>query len=519
MQFRLKGWLRLSRTPVPEEMELIAEVLREKSEDLLSKGVPRGKKGSRIVSWAVDGDKVLLEIEGTRHLRPHDALLRIRNLLTRELRTKRIGAREVRADEYAVTVSVEVERRRIEEIAGDYAEVEEEKPLRVLFRGLSEEDLKSRMIDRVLREIEHLTEEREAKPNMVPTSTILLSTGQKTYVVVGSEPVDPNVEGIKQGWFKRFPGRGQWTFTPPAARLLRVFKGMAEDHVLIPLGFREWMFPKLMPWSVYEKMPGYFDHLAEGLMYVGHVGRDPAALEDFKRDVRLKKKADPSLVKKDMQGPTHVLAAAQCEPFYVFFGKEVTPKEELPIKAYDASGWSYRWEGGGIEGVVRTVEFFRLESVWMGTPDQVTDIRWQLAQKTFDFIDKVLDLEIRMVVGAPFYLTAEQARERLVDVSGEKYQNVPTLDIEAYVAYRGSRNEAEWLEINAISIHKLKYVEGFGIKSSTRVWTGCNGFGLTRYLAAFLARHGFDPSRWPGEVRDRFAKSYDPKPPKLTTWP
>ena len=49
------------------------------------------------------------------------------------------------------------------------------------------------------------------------------------------------------------------------------------------------------------------------------------------------------------------------------------------------------------------------------------------------------------------------------------------------------------------------------------VWTGCAGFGMTRWITAFLAQKGFNPDDWPGEIRRRLGKL--PEPVKTVTWP
>ncbi|RLG39482.1 MAG: serine--tRNA ligase, partial [Thermoproteota archaeon] len=353
MDFLLKGWLKFNRNLDEGDVAVLVDIISRKVPEQFSKGVPRGKKGSRIVNWKVEGDKLKIEIEGTRYLRPHDAILRLKNLLLAELSKRRLGVRDVRIEEYRIRTDVRANASEVREIFGDYAEIVEKEPLTIAFRGLKEEDIKSRMIDRALAELMKVVEEVTVpEGNLVPVGTVLMKTSQKPYATEDGAPIDPSTLALKKGWIKRFPGRGQWVLTSPMARLLRVLKEMIEDHILIPLGFQEWMFPKLIPWDVYERMPGYFEHLAEGLMYVCHAGRDPEALKEFKLEVRLKKKADPSLARRELEGPTHVLAAAQCEPFYQFFSGEIAPEEILPVKVYDASGWTYRWEGGGVEGLL-----------------------------------------------------------------------------------------------------------------------------------------------------------------------
>ncbi|MEM5874219.1 MAG: hypothetical protein QW065_05490, partial [Acidilobaceae archaeon] len=67
------------------------------------------------------------------------------------------------------------------------------------------------------------------------------------------------------------------------------------------------------------------------------------------------------------------------------------------------------------------------------------------------------------------------------------------------------------------TVHIDFYVKAFKIKEfkGRDIWTGCVGHGLTRWAAAFLARHGFNFEDWPVEVREKIGKL--PPPPKVVT--
>jgi seryl-tRNA synthetase len=202
-----------------------------------------------------------------------------------------------------------------------------------------------------------------------------------------------------------------------------------------------------------------------------------------------------------------VLAPAQCEPFwYLFVGKSL---EDLPIKLYDRSGWTYRWEGGGVEGLVRVQEFKRVELVYYGFPDDVVKIRDSVLNENIRVADKLLDLEWRVVPGIPFFSKEAQA---VLDVH-DSYK-VGAYDLEVYMPYRGKREEAEWLEISACFVHKTKFIDAFKIREEKRreIWSGCTGMGVSRWVAAFLARHGFEIDGWPTVVKQRFLK-YNVKTP------
>ncbi|MEM3527935.1 MAG: serine--tRNA ligase, partial [Candidatus Bathyarchaeia archaeon] len=88
-----------------------------------------------------------------------------------------------------------------------------------------------------------------------------------------------------------------------------------------------------------------------------------------------------------------------------------------------------------------------------------------------------------------------------------------------YLPYRGKRESSEWLEVAGCFIHKTKFVDSFNIREvkNRETWTGCSGLGLTRWVAAFLATHGFNYESWPKNVGEHFDKHY--MIPKSLQWP
>ncbi|MEM2849777.1 MAG: hypothetical protein QXI36_05850, partial [Candidatus Bathyarchaeia archaeon] len=156
------------------------------------------------------------------------------------------------------------------------------------------------------------------------------------------------------------------------------------------------------------------------------------------------------------------------------------------------------------------------EAGWLASSEDAVRIRDEIAEKSMELADKKLDLEVRMVVGAPFYMSSDQASKTYVDISSS--DKIPTIDLEAWLPYRGSREDSEWLEIGgAFSCHRDKYVKSFKIKEvkNRDVWTGCSGFGITRWVTAFLAQKGFNPDDWPADVKRRLKVL--PKPVKTLT--
>jgi seryl-tRNA synthetase len=168
--------------------------------------------------------------------------------------------------------------------------------------------------------------------------------------------------------------------------------------------------------------------------------------------------------------------------------------EDLPVKQFDRSGWTYRWEGGGVEGLVRTQEFRRIEFVFMGSPDDTVSIRDEVLKKSIGLVED-LGMEWRVLVATPFYMRAGGIPE---DVSDSR--NVAAYDLETMLPYKD-----EWLEVGSYNLAQEKFAKSFKIKEvkGREVWTGCCGFGTSRWVVGFLAQHGFDPSEWPELIRKR----------------
>ncbi|MEM4576866.1 MAG: aminoacyl--tRNA ligase-related protein [Candidatus Nezhaarchaeales archaeon] len=522
MKFHLKGYVVLSKPLDAEAIKRLSELISEANKKLLIKGVPKGKEGeaAQIVSWSIDNEKLYLEIKSGRHVRAHDALFRLKNSLSLTLgREFRVGIRGLGVLTYEIEVlDFKGNIQDVKRLVGDMGVVEQvDGKLVVKLMELKEEDLEARLVDRLVKKIlEGGIEGVKEEAKLVPFG----------YVLEHSKPKDAKVkfeianEAEKLGWIKKFPAKGQWIFTAPMVGLLKALRDLIIEHVCRPLGFEEWMFPRLIPMNVLAKLSSYVEHLPEGMFYVCVPPREPSAFEEYKREYALKRVLRKDLLKEILGEPEYVLDAVQCPPFYQFFSEETVRLEDLPIKVYECmGGWTWRNEAGGVEGLARTNEFWRMEMVYLGSPKDVVDIRERVVSRTIELVDKVLDLEWRVVVGAPFYLSSEEASKRKIDISSR--EKIPTLDVECYLPYRGSRDEAEWLEITAASVHYTHYVTAFKIKEvkNREIWTGCVGHGLTRWATAFLAHYGFNCDDWPNKVKDLYEKYGPYRVVKTLEWP
>ena len=468
---------------------------------------------AKVTSASASGDVLRLTLETGRRLRIHNAALRIRNYLEDAWgRAHRLGVREVALE--GVVVELDREYRvspKLPYIAGISSE---DGKTRVFLARLGESEMKKPLLDRLLK----LFEDKEARAAWGGKAEhwILIRRSAERPPKYSE---DPNKVLESSGLIKRF-SVGQWVYTPTFYALLKSLADLFVEEVVRPLGFKEAMFPKMYPLEVGLKT-GHLKGTVNSMLFATFPkSYDISEFEDVIDYMSVTDEIPVDDLAGKLEPPSRFLCYAQCEPFYWFFGEEIVSDEGLPVKWFDRSGPSYRWEAGGLYGIERLVEFHRIEVVWMGRTDQVVEIRNQLLEGYRRFMDEVLELEWRWAWVTPFYL--EQSGEVESGPSEVDINQPGTIDFESWLPYKGGRGDRRaWLEIGNISIHGTKYTKSFRVRHNRgeTVWTGCSGFGTQRWLLALLSQKGFDPSNWPEKYRRKVAEVGVPRPVEEVTYP
>ncbi len=493
--------------PLPDEILASTKGLMDELNGLL------GGSDARVTGVEASGDVLRVGLETGRRSRIHNVALRIRNHLEGTIgRRHRIGIREVALED--VVVELDREYRvslKLPYISGISTA---DGRTRVSLVRLGEAEMKRPLLDRLLKVLED--KEMRAQWGGKAEHWVLIRRSQEK---APRFTEDPNKLLEASGLIKRF-SVGQWVYTPTFYALLKPLADLFVEEVVLPLGFREAVFPKMYPLDVGLRT-GHLKGTVNSMVFATFPrSYDISEFEDVIDYMSVMDEVPVEELSKKLEPPSAFLCYAQCEPFYWFFGGEVVSDEGLPIKWFDRSGPSYRWEAGGIYGIERMVEFHRIEVVWMGKVDQVVEIRNQLLEGYRRFMEEVLDLEWRWAWVTPFYL--EQSGE--VEAEGREVDiNQPgTIDFEAWLPYKGDREDRRsWLEIGNISIHGTKYTGSFRVRHNRgeTVWTGCSGFGTQRWLLALLSQKGFDPSNWPPKYREKVRERGIPRPVVEVTYP
>ena len=487
--FHLKGSFKTSANATAARAD-IEKFIEEAKTTILQKGVSAGR-GAKIIGWDIRDNNIFFDIESDRYLRAHDAFIRLRKPLAGVLgKGHKIGIRGAEVEEFIVKFPSEqaLRQHKIPHVKT----IEFEDGTITLSLDVGEAELENKIPDRIISLIEDKIAAQGFGGKAEHWSP-LWESPRKEMTFTG----DPTVEAEKRGWIKRGASRGQWIHGPQMTRIFRAFEEIVLEEVIKPLGYTEMIFPKLDTWDVL-KHSGHAKGVYPEIYYISPPKtRDPLFWEEVIDNYKVTLEVPLDLICEKIDKPIGAMCYAQCPSFWPFLQGRTVAEDSFPIKVFDRSGTSHRYESGGIHGMERVDEFHRIELVFIGTPEQILAHSKEMQECYKHVFNDILDLEWRMAWVTPWFM----AQEGLTGLAGQK--EVGTIDFEAPLPYRGK--DGEWLEFQNLSVNGDKYPKGFNVKSQSgkEVWSGCSGIGLERWASTFLAQKGCEQKDWPDAFRDK----------------
>jgi seryl-tRNA synthetase len=466
-------------------------------------------KKDKNVSYHFKFEKTSLSIELNSSERTATSfILQLYKKLKENLGKKKIGIRSFRVRDYKIIF--EIEKQPKEKITIPFVEklnINGNK-IELFYQDLDEAFIRNNNVERTIRLIQEKIS-RQYYEGKKEYHEIL-------YVSPKHEPIwnkDPSEEMLKRGWIVRGPTKGKWIFRPQFTTILRTMEKIAINELLEPLGFQEIICSNVVDGNKIWKKTGHLEGMPMEIYYVAEPKtRNPDEWESFIDILKITKEIPyeelNNLVQiKVLQGLTY----AQCPIIYWSFQKKTISNKDLPIKVFDRTQVSFRYESGGRHGIERVDEFHRIEPVYIGTPQQLTELRDELMRRYKYIFNDIMEIEWRTAWVTPFYLQ-QSGKEHEHDFT-QKIKG--TIDFEAWLPYRGPRESSEWLEFQNLSIIGDKYTKAFNIKAQKGdLWSGCTGIGLERWATVFLAQKGLDPKNWP----EKFKKYLSTLPKEYTLY-
>ena len=468
--------------------KLVYPILKDASE-VLERGAPPGE-GAKIVGKSLSKDKLTVVIESGTYVRPHDAAFRLKNFLSQKLgKEHHVGVKEIVGKLYEIIFDVPATPS--EEVKLPYAKSIsfKGKTCTLILEDVSEEFLQKNTVDRMISLIKEKVEFQQYGTREEHHKIIYEGSTKPMHFTE-----DPSQELINRKWVKRTPHRNQFIFGPQITELAEAVKRAYVDVIYKPLGFVEMMFPKIVDWSIWKKS-GHARALYHGgfnpYLFITPKTADPKAWEEVCDKIKITGEIPSEDIMDLLEPPRGGLAFAQCPPFWTYLEGETVASESLPIKVFDWSGPTYRYESGGAHGFERVDELHRIETLWVGTPDQVQEINLKLREKFRVLMEEVLELNIRQALVTPWFMEQKGVLDESVE------GGAGTVDYEAILPYNGS-----WLEVQNCSNNGDSYPKAFNAKAQKgELASGCAGGSFERYLSAFLAQKGFNPDDWPKKFK------------------
>ncbi len=485
MKFDLRAKFPLSGSAISIEKD-IHKFFSDYDKNVLNRD-PNQEKAK--ITWSFYKDNLInLQIISGSNNRAHNHLPRIKKSWGTEIAKKHhiSGGKGIKIEEYKI--EFELEKDPLNKISIPFADLNiKNKHVTMILKDVDEEFLRRNYIDRMIVLVKEKVENQYYEGKGEFWKSIWESDEKK--------PVwtkDPTEEMSNLGWLKQGPTKGKWFYNPQAAAILKTMEEIAIKEVLMPLGFQEIIESHIVPFDIWlktghlEGMPAEFYYVAEPKT------RDVKQWERFVDLTKITKEVDLNELQRNVSVPNAGICYAQCPVIYWSFKGKTIAEKSLPVLVYDKTAISGRYESGGRHGIERVDEFHRIEPVYIGTREQLLDLREKLLERYKHVFNNIFDLEWRMAWVTPWYM---QQAGKIGDTST---QDTGTIDFEAYMPYRGDRKKSEWLEFQNLSILGDKYVKAFNIKAQkSTLWSGCSGIGLERWTTAFLAQKGLDPNNWP----------------------
>jgi len=463
---------------------------------ILKKGT---EKVAFIEDFKVEKTSLALSIVSEGAFRPHNALLQIKNAFSREFGEKHhIGVRGISIEKY--TITFDLEKEPLKDVTIPFADVKfKRKQATIFLKDVSDEFLRRNYIDRMINRVNEKVQNQYYEGKAEFWKLIWKSEEKKP-----AWTKDPTEEMVKLDWIKQGPTKGKWFYHPQSAAILKAMEEIAIKEVLKPLGFQEVIESHIVPFDIWLKT-GHLEGMPAEIYYVAEpISRDAEKWQMFVDLTKITKEVPFEELKKNISTPNAGICYAQCPVIYWSFKGKTVSEKSLPILVYDKTAISGRYESGGRHGIERVDEFHRIEPVYIGTREQLLALREKFLERYKHVFNNIFELEWRMAWVTPWYM---QQAGKIGELSE---QDTGTIDFEAYMPYRGTRKDSEWLEFQNLSILGDKYISAFNIKAQkSELWSGCSGIGLERWTTAFLAQKGLDPEHWPKAFRKYLDKLPD----------
>ncbi len=255
-----------------------------------------------------------------------------------------------------------------------------------------------------------------------------------------------------------------------------------------PFGATPLQAPTLIPVETLAKCD-YLKSFPHIVNFVSHLPEDTELVEDFQARHKARLDLDDR-ASGQFEKPEAALSPAVCYHAYSMHAGDRIAAGGI---TYGMCGKCFRYESSNMKDLRRLWDFTLREIVFLGTRDEVLEKRQRGVEMMADFLESHgIAAEIR-TASDPFFVAPDDALAKtFFQLSSDtKYE------VAAYLP------DGSQLAVGSLNYHSDFFGRVFDCQDSAGgpMHSVCIGFGLERWVHAFLAQHGNDPARWPEPVR------------------
>lgn len=283
-----------------------------------------------------------------------------------------------------------------------------------------------------------------------------------------------------------FLGTGQVALEGLPLRLFRYFDRVFEAFGQ-PWNAKPLLTPALIPDRVLARCD-YFRSFPQYVTFASHLREDVTVIDNFRNRHQTAEALDGAAL-ADMDRPEVCLSPAVCYHVYHLY-------EDCTVPAFGTvhgvCGKCFRFESSNLRGLSRLWDFTLREVVFLGGRAEVLQARDRSIEMMSGFLTTHrLAGEIR-TASDPFFIGPDAVAKTYFQLSSDSKFEVSLM-----------LPQGERLAVASHNYHSDFFGRAFQIKvaGGGPMHSVCVGFGLERWVYAFLQQHGSNPASWPDPMR------------------
>ncbi len=241
-------------------------------------------------------------------------------------------------------------------------------------------------------------------------------------------------------------------------------------------------YPVILPINQYKKT-GYLTNSPQYSMFCC------SACENIQMLEQLDKYADSEAIEKYLNRPAYALSPSACFHTYLEYENQILDKNQTVTFTQSV----FRNEGRfNYTDFGRLRDYHVREIVLLGNMEYVIEKRKKIVDQIITFIKEINLCGDISIASDPFIMPKMQKFKKIQVTEASKY--------EMHLNYEKEQK----LSVASFNLHGTAFTHPFNIKikECQEAVTGCVGFGLERWVLAFLKQYGVNVKNWPQKIKE-----------------